>query len=242
MSLCESLKYLRVSVSLISVFLNFNLYVLHFCSGVLEKILNILLPYCQNLRKLKNDLANTLLHEAAISGIPQIVRTTLDHIAKFLQDSVDSFGNNSMHDAVQKGQIEMVKGLLERLSKPNAQNQFLLSPLHIAVNKYAKITKLERNGTKSKTENAGTYTEIVKLISFSCDNHDCQDFDGNTTLHIAAREGLIEIVEILMPFYENLLIENVREETPLTLAYGRDDSIGDSIRDLLMKEIESRCQ
>ena len=165
-----------------------------------------------------------------------------DHIAKFLQDSVDSFGNNSMHDAVQKGQIEMVKGLLERLSKPNAQNQFLLSPLHIAVNKYANITKLERNGTKSKTENTRTYAEIVKLVSFSCDNHDCQDFDGNTALHIAAQEGLIEIVEILIPFYEDLFIENVRGETALSLAYGRDDSIGHSVGDLLMKEIDKRCQ
>ena len=267
-----------------------------FCSGdQWEKILNILLPYCQNLKALTDNLGNTLLHEAAISGIPKIVRILLEkglyletengrgktpmdsavfngnleiikefinnydpsryqqlldnaitdrkeHIAQFLVLNPPKHDSVDMHDAVQNCQLETVKDLVKRLAKPNAQNQFLLSPLHIAVNKYAKITKLKRNGTKSKTENAGTYTEIVKLISFSCDNHDCQDFDGNTTLHIAAREGLIEIVEILMPFSENLLIENVREETPLTLAYGRDDSYGDSIADLLMKEIESRCQ
>ena len=204
----------------------------------MEKILNILLPYCQNLRKLKNDLANTLLHEAAISGIPQIVRTTLDHIAKFLQDSVDSFGNNSMHDAVQKGQLKMVKGLLERLSKPNAQNQFLLSPLHMAVSEYAKVTKNVEKATKSIGMKAGRYAEIVKVISFSCNNHDCQDFNGNTALHIAAQEGLIEIVEILMPFYGNLFIENKMGETPLALAYGKDDGVGD----LLMKEVDKRCQ
>ena len=262
-----------------------------------EKILEILLPYCQNLRALKDDQGNTLLHEAAISGNSQIVRILMDrglcleteningttpmdsavlngnleiikefihnyealrhhqlldnaitakedHIAKFLAlitpkyDSVDSFGNTSMHDAVQKGQLETVKVLLERGAKPNAQNQFLLSPLHMAVGEYAKVTKDVENTTKSIGMNAGKYAEIVKLISFSCNNHDCQDFNGNTALHIAAQEGLIEIVEILMPFYGNLFIENKMGETPLALAYGKDDGVGD----LLMKEVDKRCQ
>ena len=59
---------------------------------------------------------------------------------------------------------------------------------------------------------------------------------GATALHIAAREGLIEIVKILMPLYKNLLIKNKKENTPVELAYGRDDTIGD----LLMEEIAKR--
>ena len=155
-------------------------------------------------------------------------------------ESVDEFGMTSMHNAVQEGRLEMVKVLLENGSKPNAQNNFLLSPLHMAVTEYANITKSARNGSNSNNlwENAAKYAEIVKLISFSCDNHDCQNFDGNTALHIAAKEGLIEIVEILMPFYSDLLIENKKGKTPVEIAYDKNEAVGD----LLMKEIERRYE
>ena len=181
---------------------------------------------------------NQLLDNAIRANQKKIVDFLVSRVPE--QQPVNDFGNTSMHDAVRDGQLERVKYLLGFGVNPNEQNQFLLSPLHTAVREYANIIKNARKASNSNNlcEDARKYAEIVKLISFSCNNHHCQDFDGNTALHIAVREGLIEIVKILMPFYENLFIENKRGETPLVLAHGRDECIGD----LLMKEIERRCQ
>ena len=181
---------------------------------------------------------NQLLDNAIRANQKKIVDFLISRVPE--QQPVNDFGNTSMHDAVRDGHLERVKYLLGFGVKPNVQNQFLLSPLHMAVREYANIIKNARSKSSSSNlcEDARKYAEIIKLISFSCNNHHCQDFDGNTALHIAVREGLIEIVEILMPFYENLFIENKRGETPLVLAHGRDERIGD----LLMKEIERRCQ
>ena len=182
---------------------------------------------------------NQLLDNAIRANQKKIVDFLVSRVPD--QQPVNHFGNTSMHYAARDGKLEMVKSLLScGWGKSNVQNQFLLSPLHIAVGEYANIMKNAEKASNSINlcENARKYAEIVKLISFSCNNHHCQDFDGNTALHIAVREGLIDIVEILMPFYENLFIENKRGETPLVLAHGRDERIGD----LLMKEIERRCQ
>ena len=179
---------------------------------------------------------NQLLDNAIRANQKKIVDFLVSRVPE--QQPVNDFGNTSMHDAVRDGQLERVKYLLGFGVKPNTQNQFLLSPLHMAVREYANIIKNARNASNSNNlcDDAGKYAEIIKLISFSCDNHHCQDFDGNTALHIAAREGLIEIVKILMPLYKNLLIKNKKENTPVELAYGRDDTIGD----LLMQEIVKR--
>ena len=174
-----------------------------------------------------------LLDFAQSADKRNIVQFLLSTVFNF----VDEFGNTPMHNAVQKGSLQMVKVLLGRCLAPNAQNHFGVSPLHIAVREIANITKsketVSNNDQKKKLDEL---VEIVKFISISCDNLDCQDFDGNTALHIAAREGLIEIVKILMPLYKNLSIKNKKENTAVELAYGRDDTIGD----LLMEEIVKR--
>ena len=153
-------------------------------------------------------------------------------------ESVDSFGNTSIHDAVQNGQHYLVKVLLEHGVNPNVQNNFLVSPLHIAVREYAKIAKNTcKETSRHISKKTDEFTEIIRLILSSCDNADCQDFEGNTALHIAAEEGLTEIVKMLMPLYENLFIENKNGITPLGLAYEGNDAIGD----LMMAEIDRRC-
>ena len=115
--------------------------------------------------------------------------------------------------------------------------------MHLAVREYAKVTKTIRKGRKETNfynllKKANELAEIVKMISLTCNNHDCQDFDGNTALHIAAREGSIEIVRILMPLYKNLQIKNKKDNTPIDLTYGRNDAV----RNSLMHEIVKRSQ
>ena len=192
--------------------------------GIIEDFI-----YCYEGSKHKR-----LLDFAQSAGKRYIVQFLLSTVFHF----VDDFGNTPMHNAVQKGSLQMVKVLLGRCLAPNAQNHFGVSPLHIAVREIANIIKSTRKETVSnndQTKKVDELVEIVKFISISCDNLDCQDFDGNTALHIAAREGLIEIVEILMPLYKNLSIKNKKENTPVELAYGRDDTIGDLLMDEIVK-------
>ena len=182
---------------------------------------------------------NQLLDNAIRANQKKIVDFLVSRVPD--QQPVNHFGNTSMHYAVRDGKLEMVKSLLScGWGKSNVQNQFLLSPLHIAVGEYANIMKNARKASNSNNlcEDARKYAEIIKLISFSCNNHHCQDFDGNTALHIAAREGSIEIVRILMPLYKNLQIKNKKDNTPIDLTYGRNDAV----RNLLMHEIVKRCQ
>ena len=183
---------------------------------------------------------NQLLDNAIRANQKKIVDFLVSRVPD-QQPPVNHFGNTSMHYAVRDGKLEMVKSLLScGWGKSNLQNQFLLSPLHIAVGEYANIMKNARKASNSNNlcEDARKYAEIIKLISFSCNNHHCQDFDGNTALHIAVREGLIEIVEILMPFYSDLLVENKKGKTAVEVAYDKNEAIGD----LLMKEIERRYE
>ena len=90
----------------------------------------------------------------------------------------------------------------------NAQNNFNISPLHIALRKYSKMIRI---GNETKAEK---FREIIELILSTFHNLQCQDFDGNTALHIAVEDNLIEIVKKLVPFYQNLEIENKLGYTP----------------------------
>ena len=170
------------------------------------------------------------------------MRVKENKIKQFLQSILskykDECGNTFVHIAFQEGRLDLVKVLLS-----NEQNNCLVSPMHLAVREYAKVTKTIRKGRKETNfynllKKADELVEIVKMISLTCINHDCQDFDGNTALHIAAREGSIEIVRILMPLYKNLQIKNKKDNTPIDLTYGRNDAV----RNLLMHEIVKRCQ
>ena len=180
-----------------------------------------------------------LLDDAISAGKENIIQFLLLTFSKMSKySSVDEFGVTPIHNAVEIGQLRMVKFLLVNLAEPNSQNKFLVSPLHMAVTEYGKIRQKARKESNSNSleEKAKNYAEIVKLILSSCDNPDCQDSEGNTALHIAARDGSTEIVKILMPFYKNLLIKNMRDNTPVDLAYARDGDLGN----MLMEEIERR--
>ena len=120
----------------------------------------------------------------------------------------DEFGNTIVHDLVEKCEVDELKNILPIIREPNAQNNFNISPLHIALRKYSKMIRI---GNETKAEK---FREIIELILSTFHNLQCQDFDGNTALHIAVEDNLIEIVKKLVPFYQNLEIENKLGYTP----------------------------
>ena len=75
----------------------------------------------------------------------------------------------------------------------------------------------DQNQAKS-SKVSENYLEIIKLLASTCHNPDCQDFDGNTPLHLAVEENLIQIVKGLVPFYKDLNIENKQGDTPVMSA------------------------
>ncbi|XP_078348823.1 transient receptor potential cation channel subfamily A member 1-like isoform X2 [Oculina patagonica] len=113
------------------------------------------------------------LHFACWFNAAEAVATLIDNRANV--ESCAAFGQKPLHYAVQRASIELVKTLLTRgKANPNGLDNQGFSPLHLA----AQRGRLD----------------IIKLLFAHGANLGAQNDEGETAVHVAAREGWDEVL------------------------------------------------
>ena len=151
-----------------------------------------------------NDCDQTALHLACRNERRLIIEYLLTH-AKCSPNLKVSIGNNPLHLATLKGELEMVKLVIETSTvsiDPDVSNNHKQTALHIAC----------KNG----------HSDIVEyvLIHTTCDPN-IQHIHGNTPLHIASQSGHMECVKLIIEtstVRADPNLTNIKKQTAVHLA------------------------
>ncbi|ABZ93685.1 Ankyrin-repeat protein [Leptospira biflexa serovar Patoc strain 'Patoc 1 (Ames)'] len=114
-------------------------------------------------------------------------------------NEVDEHKYTPLFWAIQGGSLDFVKSITKNGANLEASNEFGQTPLIVAV-----LVKNE--------------TIVRELISLGCDIDRGDSMEGQTPLILAARDGSLEIVKILLENKANPLLKNKKGETALSLA------------------------
>ncbi|XP_043472529.1 putative ankyrin repeat protein RF_0381 [Leptopilina heterotoma] len=168
----------------------------------------------------------------------EISKLLLQHPVK-VNDETQDHDQTPLHFAVQNGNVEIIKILLEKGAVVNATNKELNTPLHIAVSdKYnlseSVIQLLLENGADIKiyNENSRTPHDVcvnasikrilsqheIKMLLDSDGDIEEKDCWGYTALHRAVNSESYELVEFLLCIGCDVNAETEFDETPLHLA------------------------
>lgn len=160
--------------------------------------------------EIANDHGWTPLMIAAIKGHTLISTQLLQHQANVR--ARDLLGNTALHWAVETGQVETVKLLLENHAEIDTLNNDGLSPLLQAtirrdlgilltlLDKGVNVNQVSTNGGTALHTAAGNgYTEIVRALLHDSADPRIKNHDGDTPLMLAEKFGHTAVVKLLMP-------------------------------------------
>ncbi|WP_370107212.1 ankyrin repeat domain-containing protein [Wolbachia endosymbiont of Chironomus riparius] len=137
-----------------------------------------------------------------------------------LVNKIDSFGNTALHYAARNGSLNMVKCLLKAGINIDTKNLDEKTALDIAHNDdvidFLRGIK-EPNNDLIDAVTKGNYKKALEFIKNGA-NVNATDYLGNTPMHLAAKNGFLNIITLLRSrgAYDNT--ENNLGETPFTLA------------------------
>ena len=148
-----------------------------------------------------NKHCETPLHLAYVKCHESIAEYLLT-VAKCNPCLRDGNGITALHNATLNGYLECVKLIVEA------------STNEIAYCIACENTHGDENGWRKTIEYLLTHT--------NCNPNYCQDGDGNTVLHLASRNGRLNIMQLIIDFSKasiDLNLANRSNQTPLHLAY-----------------------
>jgi ankyrin repeat protein len=167
------------------------------------EIVSLLIKLKQDVNARDNE-ANTPLHMAANKGLFFIVEELVKNGANIYAEN--KYGEIPLHYAIEEGNIEVVRLLIDQ-NKPVEKT---MRPL-ILTGSDSYIDKKDKDGRTAlyfvmlklcssnlACSNPEKYVFILKLLIASGANVHTEDKYGTTLLHIAARDGCVEMVRRLL--------------------------------------------
>jgi len=150
--------------------------------------------------------------ECAMQCSPEFVRLLL---AKGAEVDVKSReGNTPLMAAARSGKTEMTRLLLDNGADVNARNNY---------GQTALMSVADTLGFLGEDVAYGSYFEVVKLLLDQGANiSERGDPAGRTILMHAAQSGNLEMVKLLLEKGADVNAKNIRGETALSLARGKD--------------------
>ena len=181
------------------------------------------------LHELKNDKNQSPLHLAAKCGRMEHVKALLgDDGNELLLDSEDVDSNRAVHTAAENRQPEVFEFLLKASKDHKPVNSYGKSPLHvIAESGSEKCLDILVGHVEDKVKKENS---VIKKI-----NVNTKDSQGNTSLHLASRNGHKEIVENLLKLGASVVLLDQKGKNALQIAI---DSQQEKIVETI---IESDC-
>ncbi|XP_038066105.1 ankycorbin-like [Patiria miniata] len=179
-----------------------------------------------------NDMQQTPLHIAAITGNPGAARILVDHGAN--GNETDRNGQTAMHNVCSNpssGSCGTLEAIL-RYSKVKLQldkrNYSGFTPMHISVmNRQYGLTKLliEHGANVNCPDDKSGWTPLFHAVTNQDTEHvqllmtgnaqvNQQSYSGNTALHVATGRGFSEIVRLLMRYGADMSLRNTHKDTP----------------------------
>ena len=144
----------------------------------------------------RDDLGNTPLHIAALCGAEKTVSCLISKLG--CDPNVKGeLGRSALHVACQKGNISLVRTLIQHQAVAIVQDDYHNTPLHVAA--------------LNDQENV-----VLCLINeFSCDPN-VKGVYGRSVLHIACRNGLLSLVQTLIQDHNaDVKLRDDYNDTPL---------------------------
>ncbi len=201
---------------------------LHLASlGGHVKVVNIMLEHRTKLDLFRrNNDGNTIFHLAAKGGHVEVVKVFMeDSIVKYLLHRFNNDWNTPLHLAIEEGHVNVVNTLFEIAGNKlhlNEKNKDENTPLHLAAEGGHDdvVTMLLEGG----------HDNVVIMLDSKATNNvqkganklnlNATNKEENTPLHLAAKEGHVKIVDVMLQFAGELTINanNIRGNTPLHLA------------------------
>ncbi|KAN0137681.1 Ankyrin repeat-containing domain protein [Lactarius tabidus] len=132
-------------------------------------------------------------------GHRDIIQLLLDHGANV--NMHDKRRNTPLHFAASEGHLEVARIILELGADVNSQNDEGLTPLQRA----------------SQVQQEGKKLDIMRLLLDYGANVNIHD-NGNTVLHFAVSDGLLEVARMLLEHNAEVDSQNSHGSTPLLLA------------------------
>ncbi|XP_043472528.1 ankyrin-1-like [Leptopilina heterotoma] len=177
-------------------------------------------------------------YQLLLDNFLEISKLLLQHPVK-VNDETEDHDQTPLHFAVQNGNVEIIKILLEKGAVVNATNKELNTPLHIAVSEEYNLSEsviqlLLENGADIKiyNENYNSPHDVcvnasikrilsrheIKMLLDSDGDMEEKDCCGYTALHRAVNSESYELVEFLLSIGCDVNAETEFDETPLHLA------------------------
>jgi len=209
-----------------------------------DKVVKVLFEHAELKLNVKDQRGITPLHLASIRGHDKVVKMLLEH-EELKLNVQDWRGNTPLHLASITGHDKVVKMLLEHEElKLNVQNRRGNTPLHLATlrgqDEVVKVL-LEHGKLKLNVKNkdGNNVQKGANKLDLNATNN-----EENTPLHLAAKEGHVKIVDVMLQFYGELTINtnNIRGNTPLHLAaiHGHVDVVNKLLKPKFKVDLNNR--
>ncbi|KAF3070284.1 Ankyrin-1 [Trichoderma lentiforme] len=196
-----------------------------------SKIFNLLLRHGAN-PNVVGILGRTCLHVAARYGYIEIAKALLNCETFNTGDNQDEDSATAMYTAAAYGQAEIVTEMLGKGLDKEKQGPDNHRPLHAAHNSLSAIRALLRSKPDLDAKTASDETalamalrgrneDVVEELLENGANPFLSDAKGDTSLHIAARDGAIRPLRLILQQLEkgfNINSMNNNQETAISLA------------------------